>query len=125
MRGFKSPADPRVKIIGVTMTLTPRQTWAIRVLELDPECRCGCGRRATDPHHIIHKSLGGKDYLWNGIGLWRVCHDKAQGRCNAYVNGKRVTARQYMIHILSMWKHHRDFRWAKAYEILCRKEGVE
>lgn len=37
-----------------------------------------CGGPAVDPHHILSRSLGGKDDPWNGILLCRPCHDRAQ-----------------------------------------------
>ena len=36
-----------------------------------------CGRRATDIHHILFKSLGGKDNIENLIALCRRDHEFA------------------------------------------------
>ncbi len=41
-------------------------------------CRCGCGRSATELHHLVPKSLGGPDKVDNVVGLCRECHDKVQ-----------------------------------------------
>ena len=40
------------------------------------ECRY-CKKRATDIHHLIFKSLGGKDEINNLIALCRDCHNRA------------------------------------------------
>jgi 5-methylcytosine-specific restriction endonuclease McrA len=41
-----------------------------------PTCEV-CGVIATDIHHILYKSQGGKDIIENLIGLCRECHNKA------------------------------------------------
>lgn len=45
-----------------------------RVLERDRFCRCGCGQRSTDAHHVFPRSLGGDDVEANEIGLSHHCH---------------------------------------------------
>lgn len=44
-------------------------------------CECGCGREATEIHHIDSKGMGGtsidKDYIENLAAVNRVCHEKA------------------------------------------------
>ena len=42
-------------------------------------CECGCGKRASDIHHVTPKSLGGKDTIDNLIALARNCHENAHG----------------------------------------------
>jgi 5-methylcytosine-specific restriction endonuclease McrA len=46
-------------------------------------CRI-CGRQATDTHHILYRSQGGPDELWNLVCLCRSCHDRV------HVEGPRV-----------------------------------
>lgn len=46
-----------------------------RKLLAERECRIDdCGRQATDPHHIVYKSLQGEDAEDNIVGLCREHH---------------------------------------------------
>lgn len=62
-----------------------RATWAVAVKARDngfcqryepiePRGRVwfGCTKKATDAHHMLARSQGGTDELWNGLGL---CHE--------------------------------------------------
>lgn len=40
----------------------------------DRVCRCGCGRQATDAHHILLRSQGGDDVQDNVMPLYHDCH---------------------------------------------------
>jgi 5-methylcytosine-specific restriction endonuclease McrA len=42
-------------------------------------CECGCGKVANDIHHVVSRSLGGKDTINNLIALARNCHEAAHG----------------------------------------------
>lgn len=50
-------------------------------LEADPLCRCGCGERASEGHHILLRSQGGDDVENNIAPLTFRCH-------RAYHDGK-------------------------------------
>jgi len=58
----------------------PADDWGLLVLTLKAraEGRCDvCKRRGpTDPHHIIPRSAGGPDRLWNLASLCRRCHEQ-------------------------------------------------
>lgn len=92
-----------------------------QVVRLDG-CRCrACGKTypLDPPHHIILKSQGGTDDLWNLITLCMTCHNQAH-------NGKgkgadRQTGRQVMISILKRLRTAIDYRWEPAYEVLRKK----
>lgn len=45
-----------------------------RKVQRERSCRCGCGRPATDGHHILPRSLGGDDVEDNIMGLYHDCH---------------------------------------------------
>lgn len=52
-----------------------RSRWRALVVGRD-EGRCRlCGKRGTDAHHILYRSQGGTDELFNGILLCRACHE--------------------------------------------------
>ena len=64
-----------------------RAAWAVAVKARDPLCRAftqlvmnrltqaaACRRRTADAHHLLAKSQGGTDELWNGRGLCHPCH---------------------------------------------------
>jgi len=45
--------------------------------------RCqNCGAKAIGVHHIIPRSLGGPDELWNLITICRACHPKLEWQSN-------------------------------------------
>lgn len=47
-----------------------------RKVSRDRECRVpDCGEPATDPHHIVYRSLGGDDVEENICGICRMHHD--------------------------------------------------
>ena len=50
-----------------------------------------CNKKATDIHHIIYKSQGGKDTIENLIALCRDCHNLAH-------NEKITKEELYKIH---------------------------
>lgn len=41
-------------------------------------CRL-CGRKGVDPHHIVMRSLGGRDEVSNALLTCRRCHDDIHG----------------------------------------------
>ena len=45
-----------------------------RKLAADSVCRCGCGRRASDGHHILLRSQRGDDVEDNVMPLAHECH---------------------------------------------------
>lgn len=45
-----------------------------RKVQRERTCRCGCGRPATDGHHILPRSLGGDDVEANIMGLFHDDH---------------------------------------------------
>lgn len=45
-----------------------------RKVKSERMCRCGCGRPATDGHHILPRSLGGDDVEANIMGLFHDDH---------------------------------------------------
>jgi 5-methylcytosine-specific restriction endonuclease McrA len=47
----------------------------LRKLVTDPGCR-GCGRRASEGHHIVLRSHGGDDDPDNTMPLCMLCHHK-------------------------------------------------
>jgi hypothetical protein len=47
-----------------------------RKLAEDPMCRCGCGRRATDGHHILFGMRRHDDVEDNIMPLYHDCHMK-------------------------------------------------
>jgi 5-methylcytosine-specific restriction endonuclease McrA len=53
-----------------------RSAWRAAVMARDKDtCRL-CGRRGTHAHHILYRSQGGPDELWNGIALCWSDHDR-------------------------------------------------
>lgn len=51
--------------------------WAALIKRRDPRCVV-CGRTATDAHHVLLRRYWCYRYdLDNGVGLCRVCHDRA------------------------------------------------
>lgn len=47
-----------------------------RALLRDRDCRVpDCGSEATDPHHIVYRSMGGDDTDDNLVGICRLHHD--------------------------------------------------
>jgi 5-methylcytosine-specific restriction endonuclease McrA len=87
----------------------------------------GCTWLATEPHHIVFRSQGGKNELSNGISLCPVCHEFAHGRGNLRHNDdrlSRVTGRQFMIDVLEKLKDSPRWRWDEAYEWLKNREGL-
>ena len=63
-----------------------RAAWAVAVKARHRRCRFvlevfGGGRMwflctaySTDAHHLLARSQGGPDEMWNGLGLCRLCH---------------------------------------------------
>ena len=60
------------------------KAWRKRVLERDPTCACGCGRRAVVADHVVPLKHGKRagwtdERLWslaNGQGLAWPCHER-------------------------------------------------
>lgn len=53
-------------------------------MRTERKCRCGCGRPATDGHHLLPRSLGGDDVRDNIVGLFHDCHMEFE----FYVDGR-------------------------------------
>jgi 5-methylcytosine-specific restriction endonuclease McrA len=79
------------------------------------KCKCrvwGCGLSNVEVHHIIPRSAGGPDELWNLICL---CSD----------HHRQVTQNQLQDYkILKDLKRKRDYRWQRAFEWHENKEEI-
>ena len=53
-----------------------------------------CGKVATDIHHIVYRSAGGKDSVNNLIGLCRDCHDCSHFKKTPYLYPEELFERQ-------------------------------
>ena len=53
-----------------------------------------CGAVASDVHHIVYKSQGGKDEIENLIGLCRTCHDRAHFKLKPYLQKEDLYEKQ-------------------------------
>jgi len=105
--------------------MTKRTEWGKEILRLDgghcqnPDCTWGSFSTRCQPHHIIHKSLGGEDVVENGISLCAQCHDWVhsghRGR-DGWVSG-----REMMISVLESHQDETTFRWGKTLAALKRK----
>ncbi len=62
-----------------------RAEWAVAVKARDRMCQARwpvlfytpaprCAVVTTDAHHVLPKSAGGTDEMWNGLGLCNPCH---------------------------------------------------
>lgn len=102
-----------------------------KCLELDEKCR-SCGNEYFGPpHHIIYKSQGGPDELWNLITLCSECHERAH---NGFwikthlvkKDSKEIYRPQKMHHsgrtfmraLLGRMVYSKTFRWQKALDKL-------
>ncbi len=78
-----------------------RAEWAVAVKARDQMCQAGsqvartmyCRGYATDAHHVLPRSAGGPDEMWNGIGLCTPCH--------MWVHDHRIEAQE--IGLLAHW----------------------
>ncbi len=78
-----------------------------------------CGQNdGVSPHHIIYRSQGGPDELWNLITLCDMrfdgstpCHRKAHLGCD---NGGRVSGREFVAALLDRL----GGRWGRAKKLL-------
>lgn len=70
-----------------------------------------------DPHRIVFGSQGGQYEIGNLIGLCRLVAHKAahEGR---KVDGKRLSAKQYIIYVLEQWLDDLCWRWEIVYNKL-------
>ena len=87
---------------------------------MDKHCPCHGRDRAANPidaHHIDFKSQCGAYTAANGISLCRfVAHELATN--GGKVNGKRMTAKQYIIYVLEQWLDDPCWRWSDVYKKL-------
>jgi predicted restriction endonuclease len=94
-----------------------------KCLEIDKYCK-GCGDELIVPHHIIYRSQGGPDELWNLISLCVECHHKAHngfwGNTHLLEKVQRMhySGRTFMIALLNRMIYSEDFRWQKALDKL-------
>lgn len=60
-------------------------------LVADPGCR-GCGRRASEGHHIVYRSQGGDDDPDNTMPLCMLCHHRlhAEGHLDVPLSWREV-----------------------------------
>ena len=75
---------PKPKILSKQAEAALReQVWRLRRAECfirdGHRCRICTTRRATDPHHLLARSLGGSDDLHNLLSLCRACHELVTG----------------------------------------------
>lgn len=90
----------------------PSRVNRARCKEIDGACvKCGTIFE-LEPHHIIHVSQGGKDYLWNLITLCHDCHRTLQG--GYWEDGKFYPEWYLIISLLVSYSGTEDFRWQKA-----------
>lgn len=75
------------KIYGIVPEVVPHPKPRKRItdrkagrdkLRAERECRCGCGRDATDRAHLVPRDLGGDDVDENIIPLAHVCHMRVE-----------------------------------------------
>ncbi len=93
--------------------------WQKECRRLDDELCRGCGKPADEIHHIIHGWRKKIHELWNGICLCRACHDGIHNGIK--YAGKRMTGREWMMHILLMYRNTVEDRWGKARTELYKK----
>lgn len=83
--------------------------------ELDGnKCRLCGSYENLGAHHIINRSLGGDDSLWNLITLCFPCH--------RFVHDGFVDLREYLISIDEAHPPVKWFRWKEALEILKKRK---
>lgn len=97
------------------------------VIQTDCYCmnaECSTPNETLQAHHIIYRSHGGPDYLWNGVTLCMRCHDRVH-RGFIDPTAGRVTGHEYMITILEQWQCTSAWRWDIAYQYLLRRACIK
>jgi hypothetical protein len=78
----------------------------------DPGCR-GCGRRASEGHHIVLRSQGGDDDPDNTMPLCMLCHHKyhAEGHIAATLTWEEVCYVQRRLGVAALPYLERRYDW--------------
>jgi 5-methylcytosine-specific restriction endonuclease McrA len=84
-----------------------------KCIEMDGKCMW-CGTvNDLEPHHIIHSSQGGRDFLWNLITLCHGCHlILHHGMPDG--TGNRIPEKVLIVKLLSSYVSMKIFRWKIA-----------
>ena len=98
---------------------TQRKAAMEEAVVLDGVTCQSCGQHdGVSPHHIIYRSQGGPDEIWNLITLCDInfsgaipCHRKAHLGCD---NGSRVSGREFVAALLDRL----GGRWGRAKKLL-------
>lgn len=56
----------------------PAQVISELIAETEGKCQCGCGRTATQTHHVMPRGRSGRGVKTNAMRVCDICHDRIQ-----------------------------------------------
>lgn len=102
--------------------IKPSRVNRVRCKERDKKCLWCGGSEDLTPHHIIHTSQGGKDFLWNLIALCIRCHTMLHRGIDIQTN-KKVGEGFLIIKLLKSYIGTERFRWQPALDWWLRRKN--